>query len=646
MKPLATTLSLGALALFAVDLRWPFARRIEGAVEAMRQERAQRTQASRAWNPVPDDTESRQPWRVAEDGDVSHVVVHSVRFDLRGGSVTAASDVPDGPIADAVRVERGWVFVTHGGGVYASETFTGRLRALGAQVVCPGEHVARVQRSFGRAVIHGRGLYESDGATLVRVDEEGVSARAWQSPTRGAMIVRHRTIRVTDDGGRTWRDSAVTNERDVAIDLIGRPEGVFAYTTRGWERLDLGGAPPARAEHAQVFASERAWAPSAELSQTLVRAASRSFTRVFADSRECNPGERDVTHARTQGASFELAPPLAPVDEGTAEMPVVPAGRAAPLGAGAAQSHGRTGDGAAVLAASHGGRDVLFARGEDDDGGFTLSAIRASRPGDRPLVATRRGVLVARAARVFLGPIEWLSAAGSRAITPPLDLVVTSAVGFARRDGGAVVSVDLSRPSVGVTTGPLHTPYEDAVTLRWLVELSPAGEVRRERFVVPEDVPGVFVGMGERDARVGFVTARRDDANEMTFHPIEGADEPFGRWDVTTVPAPCAPASPRSVRLHTFRGFGATDAFPHRITVTLGGREVDFARPAHAVYGLATTSPDATTCLRSVWGTLQEPTVGTVRVNARGGRLVGTYDDGRHVATLDPVALHEHPTGD
>jgi hypothetical protein len=428
----------------------------------------------------------------------------------------------------------------------------------------------------------------------------------------------------------------------VAIDLLGRSDGVFVYTTRGWLRLELGGSAHAPVDHAEVFARERAWAPSAELSERLVRATERGFTRVFAESRECNPGERPATHDPAWvGATAEVAPPLAPVDERTPELTAVPAGRSAPLGAGAAQSHGRTGDGAAVLAVSHRGREALFARGEDDDGSFTLSEVRASQPGDRPIVATRRGVLVARASRAFfMGPLEWLGVTGSRTITPPLDLVVTSAFGFARRDGGAVVSVDLSRRSVGVTTGPLHTPYEDAVTLRWLIELSPVGEVRRGRFTVPEDVSGVFVGIGERDARVGFVTARRDDANEMTFHSIEGADEPFGRWDVATVPAPCAPSSPRSVRLHTFRGFGAVDAFPHRITVTVGGHEMEFLRPAHAVYGLAETSPEAPTCLRSVWGTLDERSVGAVRVNARGGRLVGTYDDGRHVAPLDPVTMH------
>lgn len=639
MKPLATTLSFAALALFAVDLRWPFARRVADTVEAMRQGRAHRVHAARAWVPLPEDTASRQPWRVAEEGDVSHVVVHSVRFDLRGESVTTASDAPDEPIADAVRVERGWVFVTHGGGVYASESFSGRLRALGPEVLCPGEHLVRVQRSFGRAVIHGRGgLYETDGATLVRIDEEGVNARAWQSPTHGAMIVRHRTIRVTEDGGRTWRDSALTNDRDVAIDLLGRSDGVFAYTTRGWHKLDLGGAAPIPVDRAEVFARERGWAPSAELSQRLVHEASRSFTRVFAVSRECNQDTHVETPPSGASATSEVAPPLAEVTEGEPEVPVVPAGRAAPLGAGAVQSHGRTGDGAAVLAANHRGRDALFARGEDDDGSFVLNAIGASRPGDRPLVATRRGVLVAREARVFLGPLEWLGATGSRAIAAPLDLIATAAVGFARRDGGAVVSVDLSRPAVGVTTSPLHTPYEDAVTVRWLIELSPAGEVRHERFLVPDDAPGVFVGLGERDARVGFVTARRDDANEMTFLPIEGPDEPFGRWDVATVPAPCA-SSRASVKLHTFRGFGAIDAFPHRITVTVGGAEVDFARPAHAVYGLS----DAATCLRGVWGTLDNST-GVVRVNARGGRLVGTYDDGRHVAPLDPVTVHAQGT--
>ncbi|MDO9019592.1 MAG: hypothetical protein Q8S73_28975 [Deltaproteobacteria bacterium] len=210
-----------------------------------------------------------RPIREEPDGSWD-VVVGGLRANVRDADVKLARDAFATPIAAAVPVASGWVFVAHDGTAARSETFLGPLERVGSfpGVTEPaGEPVGPALRGSGRAALvdrHGV-VWTSDGSRpfeRLAADPPGPATQClFASETVGAAVLVGGDAYVTRDAGRTWaratgwpstvnlavRDGRLTSDRliDAVVDdgaarFVGVPNGASREREPDPEALDLG----------------------------------------------------------------------------------------------------------------------------------------------------------------------------------------------------------------------------------------------------------------------------------------------------------------------------------------------------------------------------------------------------------------------
>ncbi|MFO0649377.1 MAG: hypothetical protein U0326_24255 [Polyangiales bacterium] len=669
-------LSLVAL-VGCVDVSRPFTRGV-GPIVARATITAADAERRRiaALPPIPEELRG-QPQVVDVEGPVQHALAGPLRLDLRVAAITTAEDVPAQRIANAMKAERGWVFVTEGGDLYTSATFTGRLRPLrslgcarpppppqpqvpgfenqlgGLMLVQRDTPTFEVFESVGRAAFKTseREVFWSDGASLHALDVAGAVALAWTSPSRGAVIVGYETLKTTRDGGRTWREVDLGGA--LPVDVVGTAEGLFVDTSDGRRRID---------ERDALTPTQSASEHEALLSPTPMpmNHFARGYERVAAPQKpRC--AQRAEAPEGWQGPGFVAHLPMREDRYGVQDL-ALPRGTPAPFGTARGRGFASNEMVPAVVSIvrpdnpSPGHPVTLAWRGEDERGAFTMR-VSTTAPREIPVGAPWKVIAVTRAGLLCAIDLRsesdypmamghyWFSAAGARRVTLPFprDAYVD---GVALPDGGVAL---LARAQLD----PWHPPRFNtraAKSVACAARLSSEGAVSDRRCAVDSADVREIIGLGQDGDRWGLVTAERASPEALTLRALDGATAPFGEWTFSETPAICGDAV-ISTRLYLFGSAAERDEIPP-FSIQIGPQ---MDGPAFAQPRLVTVerSPrGGSACLRRVWCTerLEEIDLGdgeyvddlwaAFRLNARGGRLVGTRDDAQRIATV-PVTLDQ-----
>jgi hypothetical protein len=619
---------------------------------------------------------------VGSEGDLRHVLVGPLRVDVQGDRVTPADDAPPNAFQYALRGPRGWLFATAEGDLYASERFTGRLRPLRRlgmlrAAAQPAEFftvddqdgcvepcappppvdprfplVPEVFPSVGRIAMRvplvGEILW-SDGLSLHTLDLPGAVALAWSSASRGAAIVEYRTLVTTRDGGRTWREVDLGDE--LPRTLEGHDDGLFVETTAGMRRL---GDDDALTPTAHAHAPDTAYGHASLDTSPLV---ARGYDRVASPE-----GALLTPHVvgdefpwRPQRFTVRLPERVAPHD---LRATVRPRGVASPFGTMRSRSVVRASDHPAIVSVTGAQAPApsmtVAWRGEDARGPF--SARLALRSTDalpealdwETVTATRSALLVRSAVADPLagahdpGPrstaLYWLSSSGAQRLDFGLSSV-SEAEGLALDDGGAVLVVHANhRFDVGGL--PIARPMVPNTAC--VVVLAPDGSVRAQRCEAFRWFERRVAGLGERNNTWGLVMDDTATSHGLTFVALDGTRSAFGAWNEGSVSV-CDAPSPDTQRLHLLlgdpRGF-LGDGMPTGIRVSEASPDTD--RFAYVrVVTFEHTAQGGSTCVRRVWGTRwlgntddDRTRWAALRLTARDGRLVGTWDDGQSIAAV------------
>ncbi len=669
-------LSLVAL-VGCVDVSRPFTRGV-GPIVARATTAAGDAERRRiaALPPIPEELRG-QPQVVDEEGPVQHALAGPLRLDLRGDAFTAADDVPSQRIAHAMRAARGWIFVTDSGDVYASATFTGKLRPLRAlgcarrppppRPQVPGFENQRgglmlmqrdtptfeVFESVGRVAFKTaeREVVWSDGASLHTLDVAGAVAVAWTSLTRGAVIVGYETLKTTRDGGRTWREVDLGGA--LPVDVAGTAEGLFVDTSDGRRRID---------EHDALTPAQRANEHEALLSPMPIstNVFARGYDRVAPPQRRRCAQRADEPDG-WQGPGFVAHLPMREDRYGSQDL-ALPRGAPAPFGTPRGRGFASNEMVPAVVSIarpdnpSPGHPVTLSWRGEDERGAFNLR-ISTTAPREIPVEAPWKVIAVTRAGLLCAIDLRtesdypmamahyWFSAAGARRVSLPFprDAYLD---GVSLPDGGVVLLAHTQLDP----WHPRRFNTRTAKSVACAARLSPDGAVSDRRCAVDSADVRDIIGLGQDGDRWGLVTAERATPEALTFRALDGATTPFGEWTFSDTPAVCGDEV-IATRLVLFGTAAERDEIPP-FSIQIGPQ---MDGPAFAQPRLVTVerSPrGGSACLRRVWCTerLEEIDLGNgeyvddlwaaFRLNARGGRLTGTLDDGRRIATV-PVTLDQ-----
>jgi len=652
-----------------VDASRPVSRAAAGAVTRERARDLATERARRAaLQPVPH-AQRERPRQVLTEGGVTHTLAGPLRVDVQGDDATPAEDVPDAPIAAATRGERGWVFIT-ATAAYASATFTGRLRLL-RSFACEGDDGTRpigaraaleLHVSAGRVALTvlEHGTFWSDGQTLTALDVPGAVASAWRDVSRGAVIVSHRALKVTPDGGRTWRDVDVRGELPVMV--AGSADGFTVTTDRGARRVDEEAlalvpagppaaeapCPPDRRVEALASLYERGYerAPSPTPEETCARQTARrrnGWTPLAFDVALRGVHHRssdDADYApwrfdRTTAAPF--GDPRARVFVDTALAPVV-------MRAMARWSHRYAGG--------------LQWRGHDAAGQFRGAATVRTPPKSPPetpwrlLAATRRGALVRLDAlppgarfspdgaspEVTSAALFWATPTGLRRV--PFDPARSlEMVGAVPDDRGGVVAFGLEALELWEHCVPNSHVWRKE--LLHALHIGPDGALLGARVVVDQAAVRTVVGVGQRGDRWGLVVAERETPGALHLLPFEGGVADFGLWALEATPRVCDVAAGEVARLHVLFDADSDGS----AGVFVGVRAENAQEPMALTRVVTLERAGESACVRRVTGVQQVEDIelspenfrsahGALHLDANGGRLVGTYDDGRRVAPL------------
>ncbi|MDB4931205.1 MAG: hypothetical protein JWM10_3689 [Myxococcaceae bacterium] len=317
------------------------------------------------------------------EGGIVHVISGGVRVDARGPVLRFAEEVIPSRIEHAVRASRGWVFVTERGEVYASDTFTGRLRALRNFDCSSGPRGAvEVSVSEGRVTLTVGGAHPhwTDGVALEALNAEVLSV-AWTSDEVGLALVENATLRLTGDGGRSWRDVA-SDGRPVPVGVAGVEGELYALTSDGWRRLRDGALVTTAAPR---LPSWTPLAPPDEVHEAMRRALGRRFDRAPVLPAVCLPPAPPAEPFADVVAPFAAQVPTRRSSDGALAWSL-PRGAPAPLGTVGQRARAEAGGIPALVAITaqyrgEAGRITLDAswRGEDDRGSFSRYAT-ASMP--------------------------------------------------------------------------------------------------------------------------------------------------------------------------------------------------------------------------------------------------------------------------
>jgi hypothetical protein len=667
-------LSLAALVALVgcVDASRPVSRAVATTVtrERVRDEAA--SQARRSALPTIPHVQRERPRPVLTEGGVTHALAGPLRVDLRGDVAAPSEDVPDVPIVGAARGARGWVFVT-ATEAYASETFTGRLRLLrsfacdaGGEQVSPHDRAAiELHVSAGRVAltVPEYGAFTSDGASLEAIAVPGAVASAWRDVSRGAVIVEHRALKVTSDGGRSWRDVDTRGELPVMVE--GTADRLTLTTERAAWRID---EEAAALVALPVSPTEPACAPERPLTEALAPLYERGYERA-----PTVPSTETCAAQRARRGNGWMAPGLGVSLRGARRIPPEERGGgpelwrfeqtvAAPFGSPWVRSYVDTTFAPVVMRVTRRMEGVyrggLQWRGHDGLGAFRGAATVQTPPETPPegrwwlLAATRRGALIqldalppgrrfspdGSAPEVTGFALFWATPTGFRRVALDADLSL-EVTGVVPDDQGGVVVVggelieraEACRPDIRTWTRRiLHA-----------LHIGPDGALLAARSVV--DAPSVrsVVGVGQRGAQWGLVVAERATPERLRLLSFDGAAGDFNLGSSAEPVSVCATASDAAVRLHQL--FAPID--DGRAGVILGGQPHNSTEPVAFPRVVTFEEAGGRTCLRRVWGVQRCEEVelspenfrtvyGALHLEANAGRLVGTYDDGRRVATL------------
>lgn len=673
--------------LGCADLAHPFHRAVAPSVR-----RAQASEQTRLGGRASiAATELGIPVVVAAEGDLRHVLVGPLRVDVQGERVTPADDAAPNTLQYALRGPRGWLFATVEGDLYASERFTGRLRPLRRlgmlrAAVRPVEFgvvddqngyveegpepppppvdprfplVPEVFPSVGRIALRvpfaGEILW-SDGLSLHTLDLPGAVALAWSSESRGAAIVEHRRLVATRDGGHTWREVDLGDE--LPRTLEGRDDGLFVETSAGMRRLgDDDALTPAAHGHA----------PDAPTVQTALPPAlllARAYDRVASpEGAPLTPYATGDFPWRPQGFAVRLPERVSPHD---VHETVLPRGVASPFGTTRSRCVANAGYFPAVVSvtgadAPSTARPMTVAwRGEDARGPF--SSRLTLRPTDavpeathwETVTATRSALLVKTSVEDPLAregdlgaraiALDWLSPSGARRLELGLSSV-SEAEGLPLDDGGAVLLVHANHAML-YSDGP-HPARPLIANTACVVVLAPDGRVRARRCEAFHWLERRVVGLGERNQSWGLVMDDTAAARGLTFVALDGTRSPFGAWNDGSV-AVCDAPSENTQRLHLMLGDPTGFLGDAMSTAIQVGEQPDRDRFAYLrVVTFEHAAQGGPTCVRRVWSTRwlgntddQRARWAALRLAARDGHLVGTFDDGQTIAAV-PASIDD-----
>ena len=670
-------LALAALA-GCVDASRPVTR---AAARAVVQERARDEAADRARRaallPIPM-VQREMPRLVAREGTTTHLVAGPLRYDLRDDGVSPAEDVPTEAITGAARGARGWVFVA-GAAVYASETFTGRLRLLRSFGCEPSPAEAHNHRdlpvtlppSVGRVAIAAlaHGAFWSDGATLEPLGVPGALYSAWRDPSHGVALVAHRAPQVTVDGGRTWREVGTAGETAMLVEA--RADALLVATERGARRVDEGTLSltpttlperPCEARAATEPPFERGYErlpppPPAEACERQRARLRDGWSEMTFDvalegaRRNETNGYGEVTwgFARAQAAPFGPLWARALVESWMAPAVVQVTARATTRG-------------------YNGG--ILW-RGRNAAGPFRVAA-RVRQPREAPpqtrwelLAATRRGALLQldalpagqtyaeeRTGDALVSPaLFWATTAGLRRVEGPSRL--GDVWGAIPTDDGGVVLLGADLVTFSEPCDP-QIPVGWGRTMSYAVHVGPDGAFRGERVAPDSAATFASIGVGQRGDRWGLVAAERAAPGNLQWLPFDGGREDFGVWRLDATPRVCGAPAGEVTRLHL--AFTDDDRVER---IFLGTREVERRESLASVRHVVLERDASGVCVRRVAGVHRagdfevspenfHTAHGALILDANAGRLSGIWDDGTRVATvtatLAPPPPPPHPS--
>lgn len=642
-----------------------------GAASAVERARAEVEAAARARRAARREiaVEQRERARTVDvESGVTRVLYGPLRVEVERGALRAADDIAPAPIDYARRASRGWVFVANSA-VYASETFTGRLRPLGAFRCLRAEGqtvVPEVSRERVTLSLHGGGVLWSDGDALHEFEDRDAVSLAWRDASRGAAIIGYRTLRVTRDGGAHWRAVDLRGETPVRVE--GDDGGLRVVTDVGTRRID---------DHDDLVAVDGASDVSSRLVACDVTADDGARLRSL-DARlyDVAPeGPTAVCERRRAAVPLPWRAPAFALDvasvtptDGDPAWNVPSASRSV-LGGREARTALDSGAVAAVASLvmdrrRQGVQPVSLAwRGEDELGAFA-SRSRVRTPdglifGGQWTVAaaTRRGLLFELSARVsgatnadsedYVDDLFWFSSNAVLRTRVHLSGAGYIAGSVALSDGGAMV---LGRLEVGRSRrcdGPLG---EVNTSVAYALHLGPDGSERARRTAVDDPASRDVVGLGELDGRWGLVVAERAEPERLALLPLGGGEVPLGRWSFEGVPSPCGARAVGAARLHLLEAAAETSNTLSGVHVGTRPEGYDFADARDVSF----EHVGERVCVRRVWASHLAGSYevdfedvrdvrAAVRFDARGDHMAGTFDDGERVASLRATVVAAPP---
>jgi hypothetical protein len=631
---------LAALALAGcVDLARPGHRRARPAAAASQRTETASERTARQRLPHLSPGERGSAWPLAERLGRRYEVDGRLRVMTHRGVSRAARTLLPSRIVDAHRGSEGWVYALESGALFTSPTHLATPREIAPAPCAARNHEAVFHPSHGRlSVLDRDGVWRwSDGGASGVVTLEGASSVAW-SGTRGAAVVRRRTLWFTDDGGERWRP--VPLEGEEAGWVSGRADGLFVLTDFGWRRIADDGTSVTPVNDRTFEAETRPLRSGTVLPDDVNQdgyEVARASPCTASSILKAQPAQRRERHP------LVLAVPMSGVNGGLsvrlsgAPLPAS-VDRAFVWGDVRSVGHERGASGAGSVC-------DLTLRAADAMGPFTLQVRGRHEPCDGLVGAAPELVSVSRTGLVFRSLVapddprsyravyHWQGRAGARVpLLTDRTVYAWDATATPLSDGTTLLAAQ-SRARLGAACDDFEIACSHSSL--WLVEvrlIGREGELLARRAVFLDDPPA---GVGEVDGLSGVVIKDRADG-ALTLLLVTGGERRFGSMDTSSAPRICGARSARRATLYVeadtaynlahFEG----EYIAHPVDPSLWSFELDPSGDEPGLclrYGVASchVTDDRLSIARlPLW------------IHARDGRLEATVDTG---AQLIPVPI-------